>query len=190
MKLIQRYHTTQWEYTATDEKSISSGVFALKEELSRPDSITIGSAKHKQVEICLSIYGNKPNVYPSNFKAYIKQITYNTKNEDLSNEFTEKEFSFLQNTYNFCIKENNRNTEIIQANNSHINTLYDLAGYFVFIESAEGEEFALIYFNRWATAIQPRGAAEDQLGEDVTFIHGIWENPLLTDEVIEKIKGQ
>ena len=28
------------------------------------------------------------------------------------------------------------------------------------------------------------------LGEDVTFILGIWESPLLTDEIVAKIKNE
>ena len=55
-----------------------------------------------------------------------------------------------------------------------------------FIEK-EGKEYLVIYFETWKHG-NPRGAAEDQLGEDVTYIYGIWEAPLLTDEIINKIK--
>ncbi|CAA9200779.1 hypothetical protein FLACOL7796_03438 [Flavobacterium collinsii] len=40
----------------------------------------------------------------------------------------------------------------------------------------------MIDFNRWSSEAHPRNA-----GEDVTYIHGIWETPLLTDEIIAKI---
>lgn len=29
----------------------------------------------------------------------------------------------------------------------------------------------------------------DYYGEPITYIHGIWEAPLLTDKIIEKIKN-
>ncbi|MCC9019400.1 hypothetical protein [Flavobacterium lipolyticum] len=45
----------------------------------------------------------------------------------------------------------------------------------------------MIEFNRWSSEAHPRNAGEDSLGEDVTYIHGIWETPLLTDEIIAKI---
>ncbi|MCY1465826.1 hypothetical protein D9M71_840240 [compost metagenome] len=50
------------------------------------------------------------------------------------------------------------------------------------------KEYLMIEFNRWQFDYQPRGAGEDSLGEDVTYILGIWESPLLTDEIIAKIK--
>ncbi|MBF7089936.1 hypothetical protein IUY40_00025 [Flavobacterium sp. ALJ2] len=36
---------------------------------------------------------------------------------------------------------------------------------------------------------KPCSAGEDQLGGDISYIFGIWENPLLTDAIIAKIKN-
>ncbi|WP_229335679.1 hypothetical protein, partial [Flavobacterium sp. ALJ2] len=51
------------------------------------------------------------------------------------------------------------------------------------------KEYLIIEFNRWSSEDQPRGTGEDQLGEDISYIFGIWENPLLTDAIIAKIKN-
>ena len=189
MRKIEKYYTTQWEFSASDKKIIRKGDCSVGEEVFRPDEIRIITSKEVKIHICLSIYGNKPNVYPENYQVFIKELNYNSKYENLPGELNQNEFTFLKDQYDFYVKEEKSNEKILFADNSKVNPLYSSSGYLVYIEGKNGEELLLIYFNRWQSEVQPRGAGEDQLGEDVTYIQGIWEDPLLTDEIIAKIKS-
>ncbi|XRE44527.1 hypothetical protein ACIVBQ_002731 [Tenacibaculum discolor] len=103
--------------------------------------------------------------------------------------FSKDELKFLAEMYSFqLIKEKNyKKKEVLVSTNKQKNVLYKSAAKIILIEDST-KEYLVIEFNRWQYDYQPRSAGEDQLGEDITYIHGIWEQPLLTDEIIEKIK--
>lgn len=170
MKIIEQFYCIQTEISGNGSKEIDEGIVSIKTELIRPD-----------IKI---LDGNENNI-PSERKTYRKQLTARpSENSDLY--FNINELLFLSKTYGFKIEEHTiykgYYTSVLK-----IHKLYDSPGEIILIEQG-GKEYVMIEFTRWQFEYQPRGAGEDSYGEDVTYILGIWENPLLTDEIIEKIK--
>jgi hypothetical protein len=170
MKLIEQFYCIQTEISGNGSKKIGEGIASIKTELIRPD---------------IKILDANGNNLSSERKTYRKQIT--ARPSEYSEEFfTINELLFLSKTYGFEIEENaiykGYYTSVLK-----INKLYDCPGEIILIEH-QGKQYIMIEFKRWQYEFQPRGAGEDSLGEDVTYILGIWENPLLTDEIIAKIK--
>ncbi|MFD1605911.1 hypothetical protein ACFSJW_04845 [Flavobacterium artemisiae] len=164
MKLIENFYCIQSVNFESDVEGISS----IKTELIRP------SIKILDVE-----YSEK--------KIYSKRLV--SKLSTASDEyFTLDELLFLSKTYGFEIEEN-----VYSKGDYHsvlkIHKLYDIPGDITLIE-LDGNEYLMIGFRRWQFDFQPRGAGEDMLGEDITYIFGIWECPLLTDEIVAKIKNE
>lgn len=162
MKLIENFHCIQSVNFADDIE----GICSIKTELVRP------SIKLLDVE-----YSEK--------KTYTKNLV--AKSCPVYDEdFTLDELLFLSRTYGFEIEEDD-NLKGYYRSILKIHQLYDCPGYITLMELDE-KEYLKIEFLRWQFDCQPRGAGEDMLGEDITYILGIWESPLLTDEIIAKIK--
>ncbi|MDY0986519.1 hypothetical protein SOM12_03775 [Flavobacterium sp. CFBP9031] len=162
MKLIENFYCIQSVNFENDIEGISS----IKTELIRP------SIKILEVE-----YSEKKN--------YRKRLVGDLSG-DSHEYFSLEELLFLSKTYGFEIEESIYSKGYYYSV-LKIHKLYDVPGYITLMELDE-KEYLMIEFNRWQFDYQPRGAGEDSLGEDVTYILGIWESPLLTDEIIAKIK--
>lgn len=166
MKLIETFYCIQTEIFGNGTEKSVEGISSIKTELIRP------SIKILDVE-----YSEK--------KTYTKRLV-----GDLSGSsheyFSLNELLFLSKTYGFEIEES-----IYSKGYYHsvlkIHKLYDTSGCITLME-LDGKEYLIIEFCRWQYECQPRGAGEDSLGEDITYILGIWESPLLTDEIVAKIK--
>lgn len=165
MRLIEEFYCTENEILGNgNEKLLSAGICKIKTELIRP-------------EIFLLLNGNKIK-FNYNFNVAL--------NENL---FSQEELFFFEKTYNIKLIPNKIYPSKLTTDNSFINKLYDTPATITLFENAESNKnYLLIEFRRWQYDYQPRGAGEDSLGEDVTYIHGIWENPLITDEIFSKIK--
>jgi len=165
MRLIEEFYCTENEIQGNgNEKLLSAGICKIKTELIRP-------------EIFLLLNGNKIK-FNYNFNAVL--------NENL---FSQEELFFFEKTYNVKLIPNKIYPSKLTTDNSFINKLYNTPATISLFENAESNKnYLLIEFRRWQYDYQPRGAGEDSLGEDVTYIHGIWENPLITDEIFSKIK--
>lgn len=166
MRLIEEFYCTENEIQGNgNEKLLPAGIYKIKSELIRP-------------EIFLLLNGNKIK-FKYNFNEILKE-----------NPFSQEELFFFEKVYNVKLITNKTHLSGLTTDNSFINKLYDLPATIVLFEDAESNKnYLLIEFRRWQYNYQPRGAGEDSLGEDVTYIHGIWENPLLTDEIMAKIRG-
>jgi hypothetical protein len=165
MKLIDTFECTQIEkYGDGSEKIIAKGVFKIKEELQRPSIHFVNSQ---------GIIVNSNNKY------------INRLEED---PFTKGEMFFFEKNYGVFLRNHLRSAKYLTSSLNNIHPLYKSSADIILIED-DGKEYLIIEFNRWSTERQPRSAGEDQLGEDITYILGIWENPLLTDEIIAKIKN-
>lgn len=169
MKPIDQFYCIQTErYGDGSEKIVEEGIVSVKQELKRPlirlnDSI----ATHKNRKVFVKTLRANPDAY--------------------SNEsFTKEEFLFLSETYKFEIAEHDMYegylTSILK-----IHPLYTSSADIIFIEE-DDKEYLRIEFNRWEFECQPRSAGEDSFGENITYVLGFWENPLLTDEIIAKLK--
>lgn len=90
-----------------------------------------------------------------------------------------KELDFLSKIYGFEVYYN-KDRNVYRARLKHIHPEY-LPGLLEFFE-VEGKEYLVISFDRKSEHLPP------QAEEDITYYLGIWEDPLLTDEIIEKIK--
>lgn len=166
MRIIEEFYCIQNEIQGNgNEKLLSEGICKIKTELIRP-------------EIFLLLNGDK-----------IK-IKYNTYEVLKENPFSRDELMFFEKLYNVKLSTNKIYPSRLTSDNSFINELYDSpANIILFEDIKSNKSYLIIEFRRWQFDYQPRGAGEDSLGEDITYIHGIWENPLLTDELIAKIKN-
>ncbi|WP_264529647.1 hypothetical protein [Flavobacterium sp. N502540] len=171
MKLIENFYCIQTEIMGNGTEKVSQGMTSIKTELIRP-SIKI-----------INEYGGSTS---SEKKEYRKKLIANPY-IDPKESFTIGELSFLSKTYGFEIQEDLKYKGYYDTI-LRINKMYKSPGEIILIEQNE-KEYLRIEFSRWTSEAQPRSAAEDSLGEDVTYIVGIWESPLLTDEIIAKIKG-
>lgn len=160
MKLIENFYCIQSEIFGDGSTNNTEGISSIKTELIRP-SIKIS------------------NIESAEKKTYTKRLV-------ADDTFTINELLFLSKTYGFEIEEHSR-YEGYYVSALKIHKLYNSPGDIILIESGD-KEYLMIEFRRWQYEYQPRGAGEDSLGEDVTYILGIWESPLLTDEIIAKIK--
>lgn len=165
MRVIEDFYGIENEIQGNGNvKLLSEGICKIKTELIRP-------------EIFLLLNGNKIK-FNYNFNVVV--------NENL---FSQKELFFFEKTYNVKLISNKINASKLTTDNSFINKLYDIPATIALFENEKSNKtYLLIEFRRWQYDYQPRGAGEDSLGEDVTYIHGIWEDPLLTNEIIAKIK--
>ncbi len=167
MKLIENFYCIQTEISGSGSETIFEGISSIKTELTRP-SIKLLDVKYTEQKI------------------YSKKIV--SESSTTSDEyFTLDELLFLSRTYGFEIEENIYYKGCYQSV-LKIHKLYDAPGYMTLME-LDGKEYLKIEFFRWQFEYQPRGAGEDMLGEDITYILGIWESPLLTDEIVAKIKN-
>ena len=173
MKLIEKFYCIQTEIFGDGSEKIKEGIVSIKTELIRPSIKFLNSDG--------SIISSKKR------KTYRKKIIVNPF-VDSNEYFNINELLFLSKAYGFEIEEHTIHKGYFLSI-LKINSLYTTPGEIILIEE-EGKEYILIEYNRWNLEIQPRSAAEDQLGEDVTYVLGIWENPLLTDEIIAKIKNK
>jgi len=171
MKLIEKFYCIQTEIFGDGTEKIIQDIVSIKTELIRPsieflneDGTIISSEKRK---------------------TYRKKLIVNPF-VDSNEYFNITEFLFLSRTYEFEIEEHAIHKGYFLSV-LKMNSLYNTPGEIILIEEEE-REYILVEFNRWSSENQPRSAAEDQLGENITYIIGIWQDPLLTDEIIEKIK--
>lgn len=169
MKKIEEFYCVQKEISANGiEKILSEGICKIKQELILPE-----------------IFIDNHSLYKDAIKQNSKSLTYNPCG-NLKLTFTEDELDCLSKVFNF---------EIIQEETGYKlasivkNKKFSTPIISEIITSLE-KEIMLIYSVRWQFDYQPRGAGEDARGEDVTYIHGIWENPELPESIMKKIKGE
>lgn len=166
MRLIEEFYCTENEIQGNgSEKLLLAGICKIKSELIRP-------------EIFLLLNGNKIK-FECNFSVAVQE-----------NPFTQEELFFFEKTYRVKLATHKIYPSRLTTDNSFINKLYDLpATIALFTDKESDKNYLLIEFRRWQYDYQPRGAGEDSYGEDVAYVHGIWEDPLLTAEIMAKIKG-
>ncbi|MNR06337.1 hypothetical protein D3C85_1224060 [compost metagenome] len=164
MKLIEKFYCIQTEIFGDGSEKIKEGIVEIKNELIRP-SIN---------------FLNSDGISVNQNHKYIARLE--------QDPFTKEQMCFFEENYGITLKKHLRSPEYLTSSLNHIHPLYKSSADLILIDD-EGKMFLIIQFNRWGQDFQPRGAGEDSLGEDVYYIHGIWEDPLLTDEIIAKIKG-
>jgi hypothetical protein len=173
MKLIEKFFCVQTEIFGDGSEKTEQGLVTIKTELLRPS---------------IRLMDSNGNIIPSeNSTVYRKKLIVNPF-VDNDEYFNKEELFFLSKIYEFDIKEDPKYKGYFSSV-LNVSILYKNSADIILIED-DGKECLIIEFNRWSTERQPRSAGEDQLGEDITYIHGIWENPLLTDEIIAKIKNK
>jgi hypothetical protein len=173
MKLINSFYCTQYQKNSSSTIILKEGESNIREELIRPKIIIIDTD------------GEKIDLDFRKVKIYSMQLNSNPYAKS-TKSFTFEELQFLSKNYDFIIEEH------IEYKNYYysvlnINPLYISSGIITLIEH-NNKEYIMIRFERWQFDYQPRSAGEDSLGEDITYVNGIWENPLLTDQIIAKIK--
>ena len=173
MKLINDFYCIQYQEDNSSTTVLKEGLVNIREELVRP-KITIIDSDREKIDLDLK-----------KVKMYSKQLNSNPYAKS-TKSFTFEELHFLSKKYDFSIEENIEYKEIYYSVLKS-NLLYVSSGIITLIEY-KNKNFIMISFKRWQFDYQPRSAGEDAMGEDITYVHGIWENPLLTDEIVAKIK--
>jgi hypothetical protein len=171
MKLIEQFYCIQTEISGNGSENIQSGIVSIQTELTRPS---------------IQFLNTDGTIRTTERKVYRKKLIVNPY-AGLDTYFDIKELQFLAQTYDFGIKEDTEHKGYFTSFLKN-NPQYKTSGDIVFIKEQE-KQFIWIEFSRWKLESQPRSAGEDSLGEDTTFINGIWENPILTDAIIAKIKN-
>lgn len=105
-----------------------------------------------------------------------------------ASKFSHHDLVFLAKTYDFKVVQHKKYKEVYTGYITAKDILKEELGEYIYIEE-EGVNYLMLFFKRWQFSNQPRSAGEDAMGEDVTYIHGIWENPDLPPEIIKKIKS-
>jgi len=126
----------------------------------------------------INFYNSEGNFIDVNWK---KVELYSIKLSgygDFKHILSIKELEFIAKTYD--LKTTYDKDGDIRATLKHIHPDY-FPGMMKFFEK-DGKEYLIISFNRKSGLYAP------QAPPDISYIHGIWENPLLTDEIIAKIK--
>ncbi|MBF4516606.1 hypothetical protein IRZ71_09630 [Flavobacterium sp. ANB] len=173
MILIEKFYCVQTEIFGNGSEKMKEGIVSIKTELIRPSIKFLNS--------------DGSIIFSEKRKTHRKKLLVNPF-VDSNEYFSIHELLFLSKTYGFEIEEHAIHKGYFLSV-LKINSLYNTPGEIILVEE-EGKEYILIEFNRWNSENQPRGAGEDQLGEDITYIIGIWQDPLLTDAIIAKIKNK
>lgn len=161
MKLIEEFEYVKGLNDKTGEFIFTKGI--IKKEVSR-SIINFYNSEGKFIEM-----------HPSKHKIYWQTLFgYG----DFKNILTVKELEFVAKTYGINTVYDDEGDLKATLKDVHPNFLPGLLKFF----EVEGKEYLVISFDRKSEYLPP------QAGEDITYYLGIWENPLLTDEIIEKIK--
>lgn len=104
--------------------------------------------------------------------------------------FNKDELLELSLFFNLPISSSERNPNRIFISHNLADSKYDKISRCLYYKNKFEDTLLIITSSRWQFDNQPRSAAEDQLGEDITYIHGIWENPDIAETIIKKIKGE
>ncbi|MCJ1807269.1 MULTISPECIES: hypothetical protein [Flavobacterium] len=168
MKKIEEFYCIQTNDAHSSVENQIRGFCTIKQELFRPQ---IFIDNHSLFDN-LNGQRSRPLIfYPDfNFKLY----------------FTESELSYLSKIFDFEILEKENGHKVAKILNDERFSNVDL----VWLSTKFQKEYIIIESKRWQFDYQPRGAGEDARGEDVTYIHGIWENPELPENIMKKIKGE
>ena len=162
MKLIK-------EFEYLEDKDIKDGNFVFSK----------GNIKTEVSRSRINFYNSNEELIEMDWekhKIYNKKLSGYDYHERI---LSVKELDFLSKKYGFEIYYN-KDREVYRATLKHIHPEY-LPGFLKYFE-VDGKEYLVISFDRKSEGLPP------QAEEDITYYLGIWENPLLTDEIIEKIK--
>lgn len=120
-----------------------------------------------------------------NQKVYkVKDLSVNPYSKWV-NHFSYEELNFLAETFNFKVIKYQDYNDVFDG---YIDNLkFTQSGQLIYIEEF-GSSYLIIEFKRWQYD-RPRSAGEDAMGEDMTYIHGVWENPELPQDVLDRIKN-
>ena len=146
----------------------AGGICSIKQELLRPE-----------------IFIEKNSLIKSITRGVCMGLTFNPHGHPKI-EFTEQELDFFSKKFKFETVKRESGFKLAKISNDPRFALVDLSWVVTNFE----KEYIIIQSKRWQFDYQPRSAGEDQLGEDVTYIHGIWENPELPESIMKKIKGE
>ncbi|MFK7061503.1 hypothetical protein V3Q90_15400 [Flavobacterium oreochromis] len=166
MKKIKEFYCIQTNDAHSSMENEIKGVCKVKQELFRP-------------QIFIDDYSLFENTNNQRSKSL---IVY--PNHKLS--FTEEELLYLSEIFDFEIKEDEIGHKSAKISDDTRYAIVDL----VWLSTTFQKEYIIIDSKRWQFDYQPRSAGEDARGEDVTYIHGIWENPELPENIMKKIKGE
>ncbi len=187
MKSILEFQAKLNKIDATDHTISKEKTFSIQQELERPYPIVFLDSNKEKISVSLGVYGNIPDLDKRDAKVYIKPLEAN-KDIIIEDKFNLQDLEYISNLFKMQLKDiifMGRKKTITDL--SHVNELYKSPAYLVYIEN-KINTYIMIYFQRWSHPSQPRGAGEDQYGEDNTYVHGIWENPKLPFSIQNKIK--
>lgn len=162
-------------YQETNRQLFYSGQTTTKKELIRP-FIKFKNSKGEVVECW-----NSDNKF-----RFFKNLSVNQRASLKS--FNKEELMLLSRLFKFDVEQYKSHEDILDGYIKSDKPKFKSPGEFFYIEQ-NGVSYIIIFFRRWQFDNQPRSAGEDAMGEDVTYIHGIWENPDLPPEIIKKIKS-
>lgn len=107
-------------------------------------------------------------------------------------KFNSMEVDFLTNNYNLKYVDTDLYTGFLPNTSNYLcdeDLLVDNEVYLIFelLVDLTGREYLILTFERYSKNYSRR--MRDQNSPNLHYIHGIWEDPLLTDDIIYKIKG-
>lgn len=168
MNLIKEFEGEQKEiYGNGRQKNLYKGICKIQTELIRP-----------------VIYIDNIPIFEN---AIIKgKYLYSNNYAVRKDAFTVEELRFLADKFGFEIIKKSNDAKILQAKIND-NPKYSTPMLIWVYNTVLQKKYILIEAYRWQFDYQPRSAGEDQLGEDITYIHGIWENADLPQNILDKL---
>lgn len=184
MNLIERFTYFTFNPHARDKKLFAQS--SIKNELERP----VIKFENKNSEIVDLAQFRYYNSISNQDREYAGVLYQNNHYSRLN--FNKAEILFLVEKYNLSFIEDNDAIKLAFPKEYYVligQNNIDEKPYinFKFLIDKENKEYLVISFIRYPKDYPER--AKDQSAPFLTYIHGIWENPMLTDEIIEKIKN-
>lgn len=161
MKLIEKFKYVKEKNDNTGELIYVEG--AIKTEVFR-SKVNFYNSKGKFIEMDRK----KVDIYS------IKLFGYG----DFKNVLSIKELEFIAKTYDLETIYGKEGDLEASLKHIHLEYLPGMMEYFI----EDNKEYLIISFDRKSGHLPP------QATEDRAYVFGIWENPLLTHEIITKIK--
>lgn len=181
MNLINKFLFSIWNPFSGEKKYMGEQV--IREEIERPVLEFFNKDSEKVIVSNFKFH----NSISTKEREYEGILYHNNHYSEL--EFDEKELLLFKEVYELDLIEIN-GKKVLDATKQYykeVETIEKPHIDFMLLIDNSGKEYLIISFLRYPVDYPERG--KDQTAPFLTYIHGIWEAPILTEKIIEKIKA-
>lgn len=185
MKLIKEFF--YWSWNPYTEERIYKGETVLRKEIERP-IIEFNNSLGFKVKTSNFKYFNSLTTRDRNKK--YEGVFYDNNHYSILN-FNDEEILYLAKTFALSYEEEGTKKRLSvpkeyyeEVGENNIEDSPHIS--FKFLIDNDNNEYLIISFLRYPLGYPE--IAKDQSDPYLTYIHGIWEKPLLTERIINKIK--